>query len=232
MRLLDDSALEASPVVANNTMNRERGLSGVNSYAKELGFDPYEYLVAREGPKAWLDLCCGSGKALIHAAGRFASEQPDTDVALVGVDLVDHFLGGTRPPRLELIAASVADWTTSRKFDLITCVHGLHYVGDKVRLLTRAASWLAPEGVFIADFDVESIRDGDGRTAARKITSILRAAGWEYDGRRKRVRCVGPRVLEFTGTYLGADDTAGPNYTGQPAVNSSYDWSPTSSEAC
>lgn len=188
--------------------------------------------MAREGPKAWLDLCCGSGKALIHAAGRFAAEQPDTDVARVGVDLVDHFLGGTRPPRLELIAASVVDWTTSRKFDLITCVHGLHYVGDKVRLLTRAASWLTPEGVFVADFDAESVRDGEGRTAARKITSILRAAGWEYDARRKRVRCVGPRVLEFTGTYLGADDTAGPNYTGQPAVNSSYDWSPTSSEAC
>lgn len=232
MRLLDDSALEASPVVANNTMNRERGLSGVNSYTKELGFDPYAFLVAQEDPKAWLDLCCGSGKALIHAAGRFADEQPDTDVSLVGVDLVDHFLGGFRPPRLELIAASVADWTTSQRFDLITCVHGLHYVGDKLGLLTRAASWLGPEGVLVADFDAQSIRDGEGRTAARKVTSILRAAGWEYDARRKRVRCVGARGLDFTGTYLGADDTAGPNYTGQPAVSSSYDWRPAPSAVC
>lgn len=225
MQLLDDGALEASPVVANNTMNRERGLSGVNSYAKELGFDPYEFLAAREGPRAWLDLCCGSGKALIHAAGRFAAEQPDVDVALVGVDLVALFLGGIRPPRLELIAASVAEWTPPRRFDLITCVHGLHYVGDKLGLLTRAASWLAPEGVFVADFDAESIRDARGRTVARKIISILRAAGWEYDARRKRVRCVGPRELEFAGVYLGADDTVGPNYTGQPAVSSAYDWS-------
>lgn len=114
MRLLEDAALAASPVVANNTTNRERGLAGVDSYAKELGFDPYESLVARDGPRAWLDLCCGSGKALIHAAGWFAAEQPDGDVAIVGIDLVDHFLGGIRPPGLELVTTSVSDWTVSR----------------------------------------------------------------------------------------------------------------------
>lgn len=226
MRLLDDTALAASPVVANNTMNRERGLSGVNSYAKELGFDPYEFLAAREGPRAWLDLCCGSGKALMHAAGRFAAERPDMRVDIVGVDLVDHFLGGVRPPGVELISASVADWTTRRTFHLVTCVHGLHYVGDKLGVLERAASWLAADGLFVADFDAESIRDRRGRSAARKIASILREAGWEYDARRKRVRCAGPRGLEFAAAYLGADDTSGPNYTGQPAVTSSYDWSP------
>jgi hypothetical protein len=114
--LLDDAALTASSVVANNTMNRERGLSGANSYAKELGFDPYEYLASREGSRAWLDLCCGSGKALFHAAGRFAAEQPDVDAAIVGIDLVDHFLSAVRPPGLELIAASVSEWTTQRTF--------------------------------------------------------------------------------------------------------------------
>lgn len=30
--MLDDSVLERSSVVANNAMNRERGLDGVNSY--------------------------------------------------------------------------------------------------------------------------------------------------------------------------------------------------------
>lgn len=89
MRLLDDTALAASPVVANNMMNRERGLTGPNSYAKELGFDPYKYLTARKGPQAWLDLCCGSGKTLIHAADRFAAERPEAAVTMVGVDLVD-----------------------------------------------------------------------------------------------------------------------------------------------
>lgn len=225
MRLLDDVALAASPVVANSTMNRERGLAGPNSYAKELGFDPYEFLAAREGTRAWLDLCCGSGRALIHAAGRFAAERPDATVTIVGVDLVGHFLGGPRPPGLELITGSVTDWSPGRSFDLITCVHGLHYIGDKLRTLERAGSWLAPEGRLVAHFDAESIRDSEGRTSARKIASVLRAAGWEYDARRKRVSCVGPREMGLAATYLGADDAAGPNYTGQPAVASYYDWS-------
>ena len=38
--LLDDARLEASWQVANNSMNRERGLRGENSYTQELGFDP------------------------------------------------------------------------------------------------------------------------------------------------------------------------------------------------
>ncbi|MFE7719702.1 hypothetical protein ACFU44_11755 [Nocardia rhizosphaerihabitans] len=46
-RLLDDVTLELSSVVANNAMNRGRGLAGVNSYARELGFDPYERLAER-----------------------------------------------------------------------------------------------------------------------------------------------------------------------------------------
>lgn len=37
--LLDDAALEKSAVVANRAMNRERQLAGVNSHARELGFD-------------------------------------------------------------------------------------------------------------------------------------------------------------------------------------------------
>ena len=45
-RLLDDAALEASAVVANCTMNRERQLDGVNSYARELGFNPLDVITA------------------------------------------------------------------------------------------------------------------------------------------------------------------------------------------
>ncbi|WP_034262421.1 class I SAM-dependent methyltransferase [Actinospica robiniae] len=224
-RLLDDTALAASAVVANNTMNRERGLAGPNSYAKELGFDPYEFLAARQGAQAWLDLCCGSGKALIYAAGRIAAERPEAAVTMVGIDLVDHFMGGPRPPGLELIAASVADWSPRRSFDLITCVHGLHYVGDKLRVLERAASWLVPDGLLVADFDAESVRDVRGRSSARRVASAVRRAGWEYDTRRKRVSCLGPCTLNFEAAYLGADDAAGPNYTGQPAVASYYEWS-------
>lgn len=40
VRWWDDMRLEGSSVVANNAMNRDRGLRGVNDYVGELGFDP------------------------------------------------------------------------------------------------------------------------------------------------------------------------------------------------
>jgi hypothetical protein len=46
--LLDEKSLTRSYVVANSSMNRERGLSGANSYAKDLGFVPLEYLGAED----------------------------------------------------------------------------------------------------------------------------------------------------------------------------------------
>ncbi|WP_249037978.1 class I SAM-dependent methyltransferase [Actinoplanes italicus] len=205
MNLLDDSALHSSSVVANNAMNRERQLTGVNSYARVLGFDPVE----RAG-NGWLDLCCGSGRALIQAAGRIDPAR------LTGVDLVDAF--APAPPGLTLVAAPIETWTPGRAFDLITCVHGLHYVGDKLAVLARVLKWLAPAGTFVADLDLASIKPG-----GRRLTALLKAAGVGYDGRRKRITCVGPRDLGLPYRYLGADDRAGPNYTGQPVVNSYYE---------
>lgn len=71
MSLKDPVELARSPVVANSSMNRERELSGTNSYAKDLNVDLLELLVDRArgaGRVAWLDLCCGTGRALIQAA--------------------------------------------------------------------------------------------------------------------------------------------------------------------
>ena len=42
--LIGKVQLEASAVVANSAMNRERRLDGVNSYQRELGFSPFEVL--------------------------------------------------------------------------------------------------------------------------------------------------------------------------------------------
>src|SRR5262249_770194 len=107
-------------------------------------------------------------------------------------------------------------------FDLVTCVHGLHYVGDKLAVIARAAASLTGTGLFIADFDADSIRQADGRPFGRPLTTVLRRAGLDYDSRRHLIRCHGHRELAFPFTYLGADDRAGPNYTGQPAVHSYY----------
>jgi len=193
-RLLDDRALESSSVVANNAMNRERRLDGVNSYARELGFNPLDWVVARIGravgdePVRWLDLCCGSGRGLIEAADRLARAGLDRRVAIVGVDLVDFFDPSSHPSELlRLTCASVTSWTPPHRFDLITCVHGLHYVGDKLGLLTRVAGWLTDDGIFSADLDLDNIRLEDGRPGGRRLVAALRAAGFTVDLRRRRI---------------------------------------------
>jgi trans-aconitate methyltransferase len=215
--LLDDPALEASSVVANNAMNRERQLAGVNSYTREVGFNPVDVLTARlesgTADVAWLDLCCGSGRALTQAATHFRGSGLAGRVTLVGVDLVDTF---TTTPDVELIRSSITTWTPNRAFDLITCVHGLHYIGDKLGILARAASWLTPTGRFVADLDLANIRLPNGR----RLTTQLRAAGFTY--RAHRITRTGPTQLRLPYNYLGADDHAGANYTGQPAVRSHY----------
>ncbi|WP_206060676.1 hypothetical protein [Nonomuraea basaltis] len=116
----------------------------------------------------------------------------------------------------------MATWHPGTRFDLITCVHGLHYVGDKLGLLTKIAGWLTDEGVFVANFDARSIRLPDGAPAGRRLTTALRAAGLAYDGRSRRISRTGGARIDLPYRYLGADDQAGPNYTGQPAVDSHY----------
>ncbi|MEU5989699.1 class I SAM-dependent methyltransferase [Spirillospora sp. NPDC047418] len=204
---LDDAALESSPVVANCAMNRERTLKG---YVRELGVD----VLAEAGAGHWLDLCCGAARALTEAAAA------NPDLEITGVDLVAHF--APAPASVRLVTASVTTWTPDDRADLITCVHGLHYVGDKLTTLTRAASWLTENGLLIANFDARSVRLPDGSPAGRRLTAALRQAGFTYDARRHRISLRGHRTIELPYRYLGADDRAGPNYTGQPAVDSFY----------
>ncbi|WP_329050261.1 class I SAM-dependent methyltransferase [Amycolatopsis sp. NBC_01488] len=192
-------------MVANNAMNRDRRLAGRDGYSRL-----FDVLALRPGAR-WLDLCCGSGRALLDAAVI----RPDLDIT--GVDLVGYF-AAAGPVRF--VTASVTAWRPANRFDLVTCVHGLHYVGDKLGALLRAASWLSDGGVFVADFDASGVRLPGG---ARRLLPALRAAGFSYDSRARRIR----REGRFTGTlpfrYLGADDRAGRNYTGQPAVRSYYE---------
>jgi ubiquinone/menaquinone biosynthesis C-methylase UbiE len=229
--LLDEDALSLSSVVANNAMNRDRQLTGVNSYERALGFDPLSWLCARAAARgtgapgrdvAWLDLCCGSGRALIQAASQGRHDSVGTAIAIMGVDLVNAF--EPRPPgcALELITASVASWSPPRSFDLITCVHGLHYVGDKLAVIARAVNALTDSGLFVADFDATSIRLPDGRPANRLVAAAFRTGGLSYDARRHRITCHGRREIQLPLANLGADDRAGPNYTHQPAVHSYY----------
>lgn len=222
MGLLDDDRLERSSVVANRWMNRERGLPG---YDRELGFNPIDLLrgrIASGCAAAWLDLCFGSGKALIEAATILPAG--GLDVEIVSVDLDGMF----RSPDpgltcLRLVEASLTAWQPDGSFDPIVCVHDLHYVGDKLRLIARAARWLIDDGLFVADLDLANLKLADGRGAGRKVSLDLLRAGLEYDRRRRLVVCRGRRVVDLPYRYRGADDRAGPDYTGQPAVDSYYE---------
>ncbi|GJF31202.1 methyltransferase [Kitasatospora sp. NE20-6] len=216
--LVGDDDLADSPVVANSTMNRARTLAGVNSYTRELGFDPVARLGGRPG--AWLDLCSGEGRALVAASASVAE-----GAELTGVDLVGP-LGPVPSARgVRLVAASVTEWRPERSYDLVTCVHGLPYLGDKLGLLARWAGWLTADGLLAATFDPASVRRPDGGSAARAVLAVLREAGFGYSARRRLLTLEGGRELPpaFAGfRYLGADPAAGPNWTGQPAVASFY----------
>ena len=201
-------------------MNRERNLRGSNGYDRDLRFDPLEYLsnvAAEQGGAKWLDLCCGTGKALIEAAAEI--EEQGLSISIVGVDLVGMF-DPQDSPHLQLIEASLSQWQPIGKVDLITCVHGLHYVGDKLRLMARALSWLTPTGKFTANLDRNNLKlEGD---ADALLIDGIRHAGINYSAQDKLLWAKAISDVGFPFHYIGADDQAGPNYTGQPAVNSWY----------
>ncbi|MHC5537581.1 class I SAM-dependent methyltransferase [Singulisphaera rosea] len=224
MELLRDAELERSSVVANCRMNRERNLVGSNGYGKELGFDPLGFLKERAAAGrriAWLDLCCGTGRALIQAAKAVEAEA--LDVEIVGVDLVGRFdRVESRLGCLRLVEASLSVWRPDRRFDLITCVHGLHYVGDKLGLVARVASWLVEDGQFVANLDLKNLKVADD-PEDRRLLDDLRRSGLVFHRRHRRLVCRGKTMVDLHYRYLGAGDEAGPNYTGQPAVNSHYE---------
>lgn len=224
MKLLGHDELERSAIVANCRMNRERDLAGSNGYSREIGFNPLDLLRGRISPDrrvAWLDLCCGTGKALIQAAR--ISQADGTNVEIVGVDLAGMF-HRLEPDltHLRLVEASLSTWRPDHPFDLITCIHGLHYVGDKLGLIARAVSWLADDGLFVGNLDLANLKFAEGRPAGRKVVSELRRVGIEYDRRKRLLTCRGRKDVILPLRYLAADDQAGPNYTGQPAVDSYY----------
>ena len=98
----------------------------------------------------------------------------------------------------------------------------MHYIGDKLRLVGRVATWLTSCGRFAANLDLDNICISGGGTANRIVAAALRNNGFEYSFRYKLLALNGSREVSLPFEYLGADDQAGPNYTGQPAVNSFY----------
>jgi SAM-dependent methyltransferase len=225
MQLLKESELIWSDVVANNNMNRKRKASGINSYEKDLKFKPEAFLNAcleQQGHVKWLDLCCGEGNALLQYANELASKQMQEHAKLLGIDLVNQFQSiPTSISCLQLETGSLVDWKANDQYDLITCVHGLHYIGDKLKVITEVLKAISPQGLFIANFDLKCIKVEDNPDNST-LVRLFKNHQIDYNSRRKIITCKGQRDISINLTFKGADDKAGPNYTGQNAVDSYY----------
>jgi SAM-dependent methyltransferase len=211
---LSEPALEQTAVVANCQMNRERELQGSNGYEVELDFPLLAWLHER-GSARWLDLCCGSGRALVQAEQLLGEH-----VELWGVDLVDFFWPRSPRSRVRLVVSPLREFAPAAPFELVTCVHGLHYVGDKLGLLHKMASWLVPGGVLRAHLDLDHVLL-EGRAQPRRLVQQLRQAGFGYEPEHHLVTASGPVAAELPWEFVGARPGA-PNFTGQPAVESFY----------
>ncbi|MBW8684626.1 methyltransferase domain-containing protein [Chitinophaga rhizophila] len=230
MELLSEGSLIWSAVVANTRMNRERNASGINSYEQEFRFRPQDILleyIQQQGHVSWLDVCCGQGKALIQAADYLASRHLQGQALLFGIDLIDSFL--PVPGNITCLTfdiQSAVDWQPKQCYDLITCVHGIHYVGDKLKVLSHIFTALSGNGRFYCNLDLQNVHIQGQK--ADYLKQLFRKHHIDYNSRTKILSCQGPRMIDFGVTYLGADDQTGPNYTGQEAVTSHYVTSQTS----
>ena len=110
----------------------------------------------------------------------------------------------------------------SVEYDLITCVHGLHYVGDKLGLIARAVSWLKPNGLFLAHLDLDNVKLATGQWFGSLLGRHFKQVGLHYQRSRRLLSSQGKRHIEFPWDFVGADAQAGPNFTGQAAVDSYY----------
>jgi ubiquinone/menaquinone biosynthesis C-methylase UbiE len=223
MELLPENKLIWSPVVANTRMNRERKASGINSYEKEFGFKPESFLEARimeNGHAAWVDLCCGRGNALNQTAAYLEEKGLMDKAILEGVDLLDTITSNVEN-KIRYQFLPLLQWKPEKEYDLITCSHGLHYIGDKIKAIQQAFSALKPTGLFIANLDLVNMVI-EGETSTKYLKKIFSEHKIQYDGRKKLLQQTGKRYIEFGLEYKGADDKAGPNYTGQDVVTSYY----------
>ncbi|MBO9702529.1 MAG: methyltransferase domain-containing protein [Sporocytophaga sp.] len=226
MDLLNNQNLENSPVVANNRMNRERNAVGINSYEKDIDLSPVEVISQSFKTKntfTWLDICCGRGKALIQTAQYVSKHFPSKQIAFTGIDLIDMF--DSIPEQcnsVSLHAQSFFNFESVQKYDLITCVHGLHYMGDKLEAIRKACSMLNSEGLFIANFDTKCIKSIEIKNIQQKLSAWFKFNNIEYSSKKHLVKFKGIGTFTMPFQFVGADDKAGPNYTGQEAVDSFY----------
>ncbi len=233
--IYNSSELADSEIVANAFMNRNRGLAGVNSYSKDLKINiPSIMSVQIEQKKRffWLDLCCGKGRALVDAAnfiknklGKF-EEKKIQNISIFGIDLIDDFIH--IPDELCFLSLKqgvIPDAIPKGSFDLITCVHGLHYLGDKLRVISSISGRLVKDGFFIGNIDHKNLKSENGKTL-RGILKIFSTFPHSYSSSTHILKIqsnAGKKIdYKYKYKYLGSSEEEGPNYTRQNVIDSFY----------
>ena len=159
----------------------------------------------------------------MEAGEQFAASEWGHQVQIVGVDLVEMFTP-ENAPGVTLTAADVAAFTLDRPADLITCVHGLHYLGDKLGFLQHAYAMLAPGGLLLANLDADNLRASGADSSVWR--QAVRHAGnggvtLDFKGHVLRIERTGV-TLDFGVTFQGATVSEQPNYTGITVIDSWY----------
>ena len=180
-------------------MNRERGCSGGNSYEKELSFRIIDFLIEQVQTQKqvnWLDICCGQGKSLIEASKTLVEQNYNSNIKIIGIDLVGMF---QQVPSefdfLKLVETSFEDFEPNCEFDLITCVHGLHYIGDKLKFIQYCVSWLKSDGIFLANLDLANIKFQNNNRISKTTAKIFNNFGLEYNSKKNLLVCKGNKEL-------------------------------------
>jgi SAM-dependent methyltransferase len=229
---------DISDIVVNAAMNRGRGFSGVNSYTKDLRqFDIAAFLQERtqQFPTSkvrWLDVCCGEGRALTEATQFWSGLPWAKQVEIIGLDLWDDLPTVQKYPEgptLRFIAADAETWTPDAPLDLITCVHGLHYLPDKLGFLQRAYTWLSPSGgLLLAHLDTDNIRLQGNETANlwATVSRRVRKQGISLQFSNHLLRlertAQSPESLTFDVSFVGRTVSPRPNFSGMTVIDSWY----------
>jgi SAM-dependent methyltransferase len=181
----------------------------------------------------WLDACCGEGRALREASQLWTSMPWSRHLEIVGLDLWDDLppsQASADGPALRFVGADIADWTPPDvPLDLITCVHGLHYLPNKLGFLERAYSWLAPDGgLLLAHLDTANVRQEGSETTdlwatlarrARKQGVTLRLSNHLL---RLQRTPDSPNTLTFDCSFVGRTVSPKPNFSGMTVIDSWY----------
>jgi len=159
----------------------------------------------------------------MEAGEQFEAAGWGRQVQIVGVDLVGMFTP-EQAANVTLTAADVAAFTLNQPADLITCVHGLHYLGDKLGFLQRAYAMLAPGGMLLGHLDPDNLRGlGAGASVWRQAARHAARGGVVVDFKGHVLRIARTEaLLDFGLTFQGATISERPNYTGITVVDSWY----------